>query len=151
MIEGITIPNGISWSKNGKTMYFADSPTKNVLAFDYDIGTGNISNQRVFFRVEEAGGVPDGHAIDEEGHVWQAIYGGSKVVRVSPEGKVVAEILLPTRCPTCPCFAGEDLYITTAREEQTEEYPESVELSGCLFKCHVGVRGLHIHRFKYNR
>jgi sugar lactone lactonase YvrE len=151
MIEDITIPNGINWSRDSKTLYFADSPTRNLYAFDYDIETGTISNRRVFYQVDEGEGEPDGHAVDEEGHIWQAIYGAGKVVRISPEGKVVAEILLPTRCPTCPCFVGEELYITTAKEEQPEKYPESVELSGSLFKCHVGVKGVQIHRFKYDR
>lgn len=151
MIEGITIPNGINWSMDDKTMYFADTPTRNLYAFDYDIETGTISNQRVFFQADEAEGVPDGHAVDEEGYIWQALYGAGKVVRISPQGKVVAEILLPTRCPTCPCFVGEDLYITTAREEEPEKYPESGPLSGSVFKCSVGVRGLPMHRFKYER
>lgn len=132
-------------------MYFADTPTKNLWAFDYDVETGTISNQRIFFRGEDADGVPDGHAVDQDGYIWQAMYGGSKVIRISPEGKVVAEILLPTRCPTCPCFAGEDLYITTAKEGQPDKYPESVELSGSVFKCRVGVKGLRLNRFKYNR
>ena len=150
MIEKITIPNGISWSNDGKTMYMADSPTKNVYAFDYDIDRGTISNQRVFFRVDETDGVPDGHAVDEEGYIWQALYGGGKVVRVSPEGVVVAEVLLPTRCPTCPCFAGEDIYITTAAEGEPEKYPESAGLAGSVFRCHVGVRGQRLHSFRYN-
>lgn len=111
-------------SGDGKTLYFADSPTGNLYAFDYDIETGTISNRRVFYQVDEGEGVPDGHAVDEEGHIWQAIYGAGKVVRISPEGTIVTEILLPTRCPTCPCFVGEDLYITTAKEEQPEKYPE---------------------------
>jgi len=149
MIEKVTIPNGISWSKDDKTMYMADSPTKNVYAFDYDINNGTISNQRIFFHVDGEG-VPDGHAVDEEGYVWQAIYGGSKVVRISPEGTAVAEVILPTRCVTCPCFAGEDIYITTAAESEPEKYPESVEFGGCVFKCHVGIRGQRLHRFKYH-
>jgi sugar lactone lactonase YvrE len=68
MIEGVSIPNGISWMEDNKMMYFADSPTKSVFKYDYDLETGSISNRRVFFHVEDEDGVPDGHVPDEEGH-----------------------------------------------------------------------------------
>lgn len=100
MIEGVTIANGISWSKDDKTMYFTDSPTQTIVAYDYESASGSISNKRVFFKVDEEGAVPDGHAQDEEGYLWVACHSAWKVVRVSPQGKVVAEISLPTRCPT---------------------------------------------------
>ncbi|EOD52874.1 Calcium homeostasis protein [Neofusicoccum parvum] len=151
VLEGVHIPNGISWTPDDKTMFYTDSPTKNVFAFDYDITTGSFSNKRVFYHVEEGEhGVPDGHALDTEGHMWIAIHGAGKVLRVSPEGKKVAEIRLPTRCPTCPEFAGEDLYITSAAEEMPDQFPESTKLHGSLFKAHVGVRGAPSYRFTYN-
>lgn len=77
-------------------MYFTDSPTKNIFAYDYDSASGAISNRRVFFHVEDEEGVPDGHAQDVDGFLWVAINGCGKVVRISPEGKIVAEISLPT-------------------------------------------------------
>ena len=147
MIEGVTIPNGITWTQDDKTMYFNDSTAKVVWTYDYDIETGDIANKREFYRFsgDEA---PDGHALDEEGYLWQCVYGVGKIIRISPAGKVVAEIVLPTRCVTCPVFAGEDIYITSAEEEAPDKFPESVKFQGCLFKCHVGVRGLKRHRFK---
>lgn len=148
MVEHVTIPNGISWTADDKTMYLVDSPSKCVYAYDYDASTGDISNRRVFFRVESDVGVPDGHVLDQEGHMWQAIHGQGKVVRISPEGEVVAEIHLPTRCVTCPGFAGEDLYITSAAEENPDKYPDSKRLQGSTFKCHVGVRGMRPYKFK---
>lgn len=109
VIDKLIIPNGISWSLDDKTMYFTDSGTQSIYAYDYDAATGNISNKRVFFRVEEEGCAPDGHVMDVEGNMWVAIWGGWKVVRINPEGKVTAEIKVPTRCPTvspqgCCCF-----------------------------------------------
>jgi len=99
MIEGLTIPNGMSWTHDDKTLYITDTPTKNIFAYDYDSESGDISNKRVFFHVEDENAAgPDGHAQDVEGYLWVAIFRGGKVVRVSPEGKVVAEIKLPTRC-----------------------------------------------------
>ena len=132
-------------------MYFTDSPTKNIYAFDYEASSGNISNRRVFFRLEEAA-EPDGLVIDVDGHIWTALYGTGKVLRLSPEGKVVGEIHLPTRYVTCPCFGGPDLdelFITTAAEAQPEKEPESARHGGNIFRVKVGVRGLQKHKFRY--
>jgi len=146
MIENVSIPNGISWTADDKTMYFVDSPSKNIYAYDFDASTGQISNKRVFFHVDDENGVPDGHALDEEGYMWQAIFGCGKVLRISPQGEVVAEVVLPTRCVSCPGFAGEDLYITSALEEEPEKFPDT-KYQGALFKCHVGVKGQKLYRF----
>lgn len=141
MIEGSTIANGMSWSKDNKTFYFTDSPIACIFAYDFDADTGSISNKRTFFEVPDKGTVPDGHTQDEQGNLWVAIHGGWKVLRVSPEGKVTAEVRLPTRCPTCPVFAGEDLYITSESEPEPEKHPESAKYAGRVFKCHIGVQG----------
>ncbi len=101
MIEGVTIPNGMSWSRDDKTLYFTDSAERTIFAYDFDPPTGSISNRRVLFSVDDDdSGTPDGHAADEEGNLWVAIWGAWKVVRVSPEGQVTAEVRLPTRCIT---------------------------------------------------
>jgi sugar lactone lactonase YvrE len=151
MIEKVSIPNGISWSKDNKLMYFTDSPTKNIFVADFDLESGNFSNKRVFFTVDEEGAVPDGHCQDEEGYFWVALYGGGKVVRVSPEGNKVAEVLLPTRCTTCPGIAGEDLFVTTADDEEApKDHPTSAKFGGALFKHHIGVKGCKLNRFKWS-
>lgn len=100
MITGLTIPNGMSWSKDDQIFYFTDSATKSIFAYDYDAATGSVSNKRVFFEVKEDGCVPDGHAQDEEGNLWVAVWGGWKVVKVSAKGETIAEVRLPTRCIT---------------------------------------------------
>lgn len=104
MITGATIPNGMSWSKDDKTLYYTDTQDKCIYAYDYDSEAGNISNKRIFYRAQEEGTGPDGHTQDADGNLWVALWGAWKVVRVSPEGKVTAEIHVPTRCPTvCSC------------------------------------------------
>ena len=149
MIEQVTIPNGIGWSRDDKVMFFTDSPTKTIWKFDYDLETGNILNRQPHFVLkggpEDA--APDGWAMDVEGCIWTAVFGAGKVLRLSPEGKIIGEVSLPTRCITCPCFVGEHLYITSAAEEKPDEYPESIKLAGNLFKVHVGVRGMPLHAF----
>jgi len=148
MLDGIAIPNGITWSKDNKTMFISDSPTRNIYAFDYDINTGSISNKRVFFHVEDPDGQPDGQALDEFGYLWSAIFGLGKVVRLSPAGEVVATVTLPTRCVTCPVFVDDCVYVTSAEEEEPERFPDSLRYQGAVFRCKVGVRGFDVRSFK---
>ena len=100
MIESATIPNSIGWSADDKTMFLTDTPTKTISAVDYHSAAGNISNRRLYFRLEgeQEDAAPDGFAIDVEGCLWTAVYGAGKVLRVSPDGKVIGEVSLPTRC-----------------------------------------------------
>ncbi|KZF26206.1 hypothetical protein L228DRAFT_235308 [Xylona heveae TC161] len=148
MIKKVSIPNGIGWSADDKTMYFTDSPSGNIYAYDFDAESGSISNRRVFFHAED-GIEPDGFAIDEHGYIWTAQFGGGKVLRVSPDGKVVGQVNVPTRCPTCPGFVGDELFITSAAEEEPDKYPNSVRYAGSLFRVKVGVKGQKPHSFKY--
>jgi sugar lactone lactonase YvrE len=147
MIEKVSIPNGIGWNHKDYTMFFTDSPTKNIYAFDFDSVTGTLSNRRVFFHLDDDVGVPDGFAIDEEGYLWSAVYNGSKVIRISPEGKVVGEILLPTQHITCPVFVGEDLFITSAADSESDN-PQSRKFGGSLFRVKVGVKGKPKNKFR---
>ncbi|THY93972.1 hypothetical protein D6C93_05476 [Aureobasidium pullulans] len=148
--EPVTIPNGMSWTLDNKTMYITDSPTGKIEAYDYNVDTGKIelTAGRPFFECPIEGGVPDGHCQDAQGHFWVALFGTSKVVRVSPAGDIVAEITLPTRCVTCPGICGEDLYITSAAEEDPDKYPESAKLQGATFKVPIGVTAAPINEFK---
>lgn len=149
MIGGVTIPNGMGFSLDGRTMYFTDSPSGCISKFKYDNATGEISDREVFYDVSPTGeGVPDGLAVDRNGCLWIAVCGGGKVLKVSPEGELLGVVEMPTRMVTCPAFAGEDLFVTSAEEEEEEKYPESVEFGGGLFKVHVGVGVLPSHKFK---
>lgn len=148
VLEKMVIPNGIGWSDDEKTMYITDSPTGDIYAYDFDVETGNISNKRVFFHLGDGSGVPDGFAMDVEGNFWVAVHGGSKVIRVSPEAKVIAEISLPTRGITCPVFVGTELFIATGQEGEREKFPESVRYGGRIFRVDVGVRGKPKHKFR---
>lgn len=145
MEEKMTIPNGMSWSQDDKFLYLADTKDCSIYKYDFDAATGSISNKRMFYQTEEGTG-PDGHAQDEQGNIWTAVWGAWKVVRVSPEGEVTAEIKLPTRCITAVAFAGEDLYITSEKEAEPDKYPDSVRYQGAVFKCHVGVAGKPSHK-----
>ena len=129
MIEKVTIPNDMNFTVDGKTIYFTDTPTGNVFRFKYDRKSGDISDREVFYHPEGDGG-PDGLAMDSIGCLWIAVCGGGKVLKVSPEAKLLGKISLPTRMISCPAFAGEDLFITSAEEEEPEKYSDSVKYGG---------------------
>lgn len=138
ILHDASIPNGCSWSLDEKTMYWTDSGRFTIYAFDFDGATGAISNQRDFFvwPVQDGSQGPDGHAMDEEGYLWVAIFGAGKVVRVDERGEVVAEVLVPGAGKvTCPCFVGTELWVTSIGEDGDGKY------AGGLFKVDVGIRG----------
>lgn len=152
-LSNIRIPNGTTWNHKDDTMYWADSPDKTIYQFDYNPATGAVTNKRPFFVMPEDNrygerAVPDGHCIDEEGYMWTALHGGSRVLRISPQGEVVAEIMVPTLQPTCPCFVGEELFITSAGGTSGEGGKPADKYAGGCFKINVGVRGLKRFKFK---
>lgn len=136
----VTNSNGICWSADASTMYYIDTPRKQVLAFDFDKDGGNISNERVAIETESIAGVPDGMAIDEEGLLWVAFCRGSAVHRFDPaSGQSVAKIELPCSGVTAPAFGGPKLdvmYITTG---QFANAPEPG--AGRLYQVRPGVAG----------
>ena len=144
MRTGITVPNSLAWSPDGRTMYFADTVQKKILAFDYDASTGTPANERVFAATE---GWPDGSCIDAEGCLWNAEYGGWRLVRYTPQGKVDRTVALPVANPTCCCFGDpglDTLYITTASQgSDLQKQP----LAGSILAVRPGVKGLPESRF----
>lgn len=113
--RAISVPNSLAWSPDGRTMYFADSPRHKIWAFDYDLDTGEASNERIFATPHP--GFPDGSCVDAEGCLWNCEYGGARIVRYTPAGKVDRVIDVPVKEPTCCCFGGpllDTLYVTSA-------------------------------------
>ncbi|KAL1881998.1 hypothetical protein VTK73DRAFT_2980 [Phialemonium thermophilum] len=142
---GLVIPNSIGWSPDYKTLYFTHTTENIVHAFDYDLGDGSISNERIFYKHDGSGGL-DGFRVDIDGNIWHAIYGEGRVIKISPQGKVVGQINLPTRNITCPEFVGTVLYITTAADDEGEG--DSKRYGGGLYRVDVGVTGVAPHKFK---
>ena len=151
VLGDITISNGIAWSLNHRTMYYIDTPTGYVQAYDYESSTGNIKNPRVVVRIPEGEGYPDGMTIDEEGMLWVAHWGGSKVVRWDPaNGGKLLEIAVPAPHVTSCAFGGDSLdtlYITTAREGLTDGQLAAYPHSGGLFMVNPGVKGIPANLF----
>ncbi|SPO04475.1 related to senescence marker protein 30 [Cephalotrichum gorgonifer] len=147
VIPDLTIPNSVGWSPDNKTFYATHSTTGEILAFDYDLATGALSNRRLFYKHD--GADPDGFRVDVNGDLWSAVYGEARVLKISgAEGKLVGEVRLPTRNATCTQFVGTELFITTANDDQAEGGEESKRLGGAVFRVDVGVEGLELFKYK---
>ena len=146
----VSISNGIVWSADARTMYFVDTVRNDVRAYDYDLDTGAIANERVTVR-NDGDGHFDGMTIDAEGKVWIALFGGGAVKRYDPEsGEQLATIELPVRCVTSCAFGGPDLdqlYVTSASYRLTAAELAEQPLAGSLFRAAPGVRG--VRAFEY--
>ena len=142
---GYAIPNGILWNDEATIMYHIDSPTRQVDAWDYENATGNISNRRTVFQVNQEGAFPDGMAMDVEGKIWLALWGGWAVIRFDPDtGKELTRIPVPVSRTSACAFGGPNqdvLYITTAKKDISSEDLEKEPMAGCVFKSHPGVCG----------
>jgi sugar lactone lactonase YvrE len=150
VIEGTTISNGLAWSPAGDTLYFIDSTTQRVDAFDFDAATGDISDRRTLVEIDPADGLPDGMTVDAEGGIWVCLFGSAAIRRYTPNGRLDATIPLPTTNPTSPAFGGPDLqtlYITTARHRLTPDQLAAEPLAGALLALEPGIRGLPGNRF----
>lgn len=111
------ISNSVAFSPDGRTMYFCDSPTREIYACGYG-ADGRIGEQRLFARLDGALGEPDGSAIDTQGGLWNAHWGAGCVVRYDAGGRETERIAVPARQPSCVAFGGPrlgTLFVTTAR------------------------------------
>jgi sugar lactone lactonase YvrE len=149
VVGEITCSNGLGWSPEGDRMYYIDTFAGGVDVFDFDLESGDVSNRRRLADVTPTE-VPDGLAVDSEGHIWVAVFGDACIRRYAPDGQLVDRLELPGRQPTSVAFGGDDLgdlYITTATiqfgAEQLHDQPDA----GATFVCRPGVAGTPVHAF----
>lgn len=152
-LENVTISNGLAWNADNTVMYYIDTPSNYVFAFDFDLQTGNLTNQRIAVDVTHEQGFADGMTIDEEGMLWIAFYDGWRVGRYNPNtGKLISQVELPVANVTCCTFGGSDLtdlYITTASKGMNAEALAAQPHAGKLFILkNTGVRGTLPYKFK---
>jgi sugar lactone lactonase YvrE len=137
-------------------MYFTDSPRYTIWKYDFEPQTGAISNKRTFATIDlfehQYKAEPDGLAVDVDGFVWTALWGGCRVSRFSPTGQLVCELHLPALRVSCPAFGGKDmdeLFVTTAAlDEDDQEGRKKYVENGSIFRIKVGVKGLPKFQFK---
>jgi sugar lactone lactonase YvrE len=143
--SGIICSNVPAFSPDGKTAYFADSYVRRIFRYDTDPETGAVGARRAFVTVPDEAGFPDGMTVDVEGFLWNAHWDGWRVTRYAPDGGIDRVIKLPVPRPTAPAFGGENLetlYITSASGGLSDAQLKEAPLSGSLFACEPGVRGL---------
>ncbi|HSW19732.1 MAG TPA: SMP-30/gluconolactonase/LRE family protein [Ramlibacter sp.] len=153
--------NGLAFSPDAGTLYWADTPGHVIRAWDWDPQHNSLRNERVLraFDAKPAGwapgqpgygGRPDGAAVDLEGNYWCAMFEGARLVQLSPAGELLRELPLPARCPTMPCLGGEDgrtLYVTTARAGRPADELQAFPASGQVLWTRVDVPGLPVNFF----
>jgi L-arabinonolactonase len=147
---GIGVPNGTAFSPDGRTMYFADTHQDVVWAYDYDVDSGEATNERVFLDFDRLPGSPDGACVDEDGGYWIACVFGSMVVRFTPAGVVDQRVTLPVLKPTMPAFGGPSmstLYVTSIGGGGSHAVDPSDPAAGGLFAVETAYRGLPEPRF----
>ena len=142
MLTGVTISNGIGWSPDDTCMYYVDTPTGGLDAFDFDAASGTISNRRRIATIDDGDGFPDGLAVDAEGAIWVALWEGWAVRRYAPDGELLAAVDVAAARVTKAAFGGprlDRLYITTAAPDAAD--PAQPHAGG-VFGVDPGVRGL---------
>ncbi len=147
VLSGVTISNGIAWSLDETTMYYVDTPTQGIDAFDFDAATGAITDRRRIVKIDPESGSPDGLVVDAEGCIWVALWDGWEVRRYDPDGKHIGTVAVPAARVTKPAFGGPDLtdmFITTASPEKPNP---SQPYAGGLFHVRPGVAGLPTHAY----
>ncbi len=146
MLDSITISNGIVWTKDQKTMYYIDTPSSKIMAFDYDVDKGEISNERLAVHVSTEIGYPDGMAIDEEDKLWVGMWNGNAVAHFDPiTGELISKIEVPAHNITACAFGGpnlDTLYITTASIDMSEKEKALYPDAGSVFMAVPGVKGV---------
>ena len=157
-----TVANCLAFSHDAKTVYWADTPQHKIWAWDFDVASAAMTNQRIFkqFPPKPEGwqsglpanggylGRPDGAATDTQGNLWVAMFEGKRVLQISPAGETLQAIETPVLCCTMPAFGGEDmqtLYLTTARHKRSEAELAREPALGCVFSMRVKVAGLPVN------
>jgi sugar lactone lactonase YvrE len=151
VLDDVTISNGLAWTVDGRTMFFADTPTRRVDAFAFDLDAGTIRDRRTLLDLADFPGFPDGMAIDAEDCLWVAFWGGSSVRRFRPDGRPDLVLDLPATNVTSCAFGGpdlRDLYVTSARDGLSAAQLAAEPHAGAVFHTRTDVPGVPVPRFE---
>ena len=160
-LRNATTANGLAWSPDQRTMYWADTPQHAVRQWDFDAATGNLGKETEFLHWESKPqdcqlddvayqGRPDGAAVDSEGHYFVAMYEGGSIEQYTAQGQFVARHTIPVLCPTMPCFGGKDLrtmFVTTSRHGRSSAELAATLNAGCVFFKQMSTPGLPVNYF----
>jgi D-xylonolactonase len=141
VVDGVNISNGIGFTPDERKMYYTESMARSIYLYDYDRGTGAITNRSVFLQTPDDGSIPDGMTVDAEGHVWSARWDGSSLYRYTPDGVEERRVMFPAKKVSSVVFGGDDLtdmYVTTAGGNDKVGEGHG---AGALFRMNLGIRG----------
>ncbi len=144
LIGGVTISNGLAFSPDGGTLYFADTPVGLIRRFRVGHGGDNLNEIDPLAGPDVAPGKPDGAIVDAEGCYWSARVWGGCIVRIDTSGRLVDRIDLPTKGPTCVALGGPalgELFATTLRVSHSAEELAAAPQAGGLFSAPVAMPG----------
>ncbi len=150
ILTGLTIPNGLDWTADGRQLLFIDTPTRRVDRFDVAASGRSISGRRPAIELREGPGWPDGMTLDAEGYAWVCLWDGWAVERYAPGGQLDRRIELPAAQVTSCAFGGpalDELYITTGQEGFPPGGRPDQPNAGGVFRVRPGVRGRPTRRF----
>lgn len=143
--DAAELHNGMAWSANNQTFFLAHSGRREIIAFDYEMTEGRLSNRRIFATIPEACGVPDGAAVDAAGAYWCALHGAGRLRRFRADGTFDRDVVLPVSRPTMCAFGGEHLnvlYVTSASDKMSEADKRSEPHAGAVLRLSPKERGL---------
>ena len=149
-LTGLAISNSLCWSLDSTKLYHADSPSHQIKVYDFDAQTGTLSNGKVFVQTSDSV-EPDGSCIDADGHLWNAEWGGQRLVRYNAEGVQVGELKTIVTQPTCMAFGGDDmnlLFVTSARIGLSEDALAAQPEAGNLFIYRTDFKGVNESWYK---
>lgn len=151
--SGVTIPNGIGFSPDGRRMVFVDTITGRIECATYDPEVGMPGPWHTLVDAGVAPGKPDGGTVDAEGCIWSTRFGAGCIARFTPQGRLDRLIQLPVSQPTSCAFGGanlDTLFITSATQRMAPEALAAEPLAGALLALRPGVTGLAEPAFRWN-
>ncbi len=158
--DGIEMSNGLGFSPDNTTLYYADTSARRIFAYDVDLRTGALSRKRTLVQVPSDEGIPDGLTVDSQGFVWSAQWYGSQVVRYDPDGKVERRIAMPVKQVSSVAFGGKDfsdLYVTSAAESWPSPLAppgydfQAPNIGGSLYRVRLEIQGRPEHQANLRR
>lgn len=167
MADEATTANGLAFSPDARTMYWADTAAHAVRAWDWSADENTLTRARTFKAFDAKpdgwtpgapmpdgrpyGGRPDGATVDAQGDYWVAMYEGAQLLRFAASGEQLAALPVPAQCPTMPCFGGDDLrtlFVTTVGEKRPEAEVARMPASGFVLAMRVDTPGLPVAFFE---